>query len=84
MQMLKSSIKHLRPSWMLLISMMMQLTSCTTANFNACPPIVEYTSEFQERAYHQASVMSVGSPIWIMLNDYSKLRGELRACHGDE
>ena len=79
---LTNLIRHSKPSLMPLIITLTLLSGCTEAIFNACPPITDYDATFQQQAYAQASAMPPDSPIWIMLNDYERLRNELRACEG--
>ena len=61
------------------------LTGCATGSSepriaNVCPPVVEYTREFQARAADEVEVLPDGSAIAEMLADYSVIRDQARAC----
>ena len=61
------------------------LTGCATAGFEpggvaACPPVVEYSREFQARAAEELAVLPEGSAIVEMLSDYDVMRGQAREC----
>ncbi len=61
------------------------LTGCTTEGFEAnglaaCPPVVEYTPEFQARAAEELTSLPDGSAIAEMLSDYAVMRDQARAC----
>ena len=61
------------------------LTSCATGGSEpriatVCPPVVEYSREFQARAAEELRVLPVGSAIAEMLADYSVMRDQARAC----
>ena len=47
-----------------------------------CPPVVEYSEEFQERAGEELVMLPVGSAIIEMLNDYAVMREQARVCAG--
>ena len=44
-----------------------------------CPPVVEYTREFQARAAEELGMLPEGSAIAEMLADYSVMRDQARA-----
>ena len=46
----------------------------------ACPPVVEYSREFQARAAEELALLSEGSAIVEMLGDYAVLREQARVC----
>jgi len=46
-----------------------------------CPPVVEYSREFQARAADELDLLPGGSAIAEMLSDYAVLREQARACH---
>lgn len=46
----------------------------------ACPPVVEYSSEFQARAAEELALLPEGSTITEMLSDYAVMREQARAC----
>lgn len=59
------------------------LTGCATAGFEAggeaaCPPVVEYSREFQARAAEELAVLPDGSAISEMLADYTSIREQIR------
>ena len=45
-----------------------------------CPPLVDYSSEFQVRAAEELALLPEGSAIAEMLADYSVIREQIRAC----
>lgn len=61
------------------------LSGCATVGSNggglgACLPVVEYSSEFQARAAEELALLPEGSLIAEMLNDYTVMRDQARAC----
>ena len=61
------------------------LTGCATAGFEpggvaACPPVVEYSGEFQARVAEELATVPRGSAIAEMLNDYAVMREQARLC----
>ena len=61
------------------------LTGCATAVFEdngvaACPPVVEYSREFQARAAEELAMLPDGSAIVEMMGDYAVMRDQARAC----
>ena len=61
------------------------LSACGTAiseptPVGACPPVVEYSHEFQARAAEELGVLPDGSTIAEMLADYGVMRDQARAC----
>ena len=65
--------------------MTISLTGCATGSSepriaNVCPPVVEYTREFQARAADEVEVLPDGSAIAEMLADYSVMRDQARGC----
>jgi len=68
--------------WFLAI-VMTWLTGCATAGFEAsgvaaCPPLVEYSREFQARAAEELAMLPDGSAIVEMLSDYAVMREQAR------
>jgi len=47
-----------------------------------CPPVVEYSREFQARAADELDLLPEGSAIAEMLADYGVMRDQARACDG--
>lgn len=47
---------------------------------SVCPPVVEYSREFQARAADELDLLPDGSAIAWMLSDYAVLRDQARAC----
>ncbi len=45
-----------------------------------CPPVVEYSREFQARAAEERALLPEGSATMEMLTDYAVLREQARAC----
>ena len=61
------------------------LTGCATAGFEtggvaACPPVVEYSREFQARAAEELAMLPDGSTVVEMMADYAVMRQQARAC----
>lgn len=61
------------------------LTGCATVGFEAggvaaCPPVVEYSREFQARAAGELASLPDGSAIAEMLYDYAVMREQARLC----
>ena len=46
----------------------------------ACPPVVEYSAEFQERAAAEVEVLPADSSLSEMLSDYAVMRDQARVC----
>ena len=63
------------------------LTGCATAgsetdDVGACPPVVEYSREFQTRAAEELELLPNGSAVVEMMGDYAVMRDQARACAG--
>lgn len=61
------------------------LTGCATVGSNppiatVCPPVFEYSREFQARVADELELLPEGSVISEMLLDYSVLREQVQAC----
>ena len=61
------------------------LTGCATAGSDtggvaACPPVVEYSREFQARAAEELALLPERSAVVEMMADYAVLREQVRAC----
>lgn len=61
------------------------LTGCATVASEprmatVCPPVVEYSREFQARAADELDLLPEGSAIAEMLADYGVMRDQARAC----
>jgi hypothetical protein len=61
------------------------LTGCATAGFEAdgvaaCPPVVEYSREFQARAAEELAMLPDGSTVVQMMADYVVMRDQARVC----
>nr|WP_044008450.1 hypothetical protein [Leisingera methylohalidivorans] len=61
------------------------LTGCATAGFEAggvaaCPPVVEYSREFQAQAAEELATLPDGSAVVEMMADYAVMRDQARAC----
>ncbi|SPJ27610.1 hypothetical protein [Falsiruegeria mediterranea] len=62
------------------------LTGCATAGFEpggvaACPPVVEYSREFQAQAAEELATLPDGAAVAEMLSDYAMMREQLRASY---
>ena len=61
------------------------LTGCATVGsdlggLGACPPVVEYSREFQARAAEQLALLPERSAVEEMLSDYAVMREQARLC----
>ena len=61
------------------------LCGCATgasdgSRLGACPPVVEYSREFQARAAEELPLLPEGSVIAEMLADYAVMREQARSC----
>lgn len=61
------------------------LTGCATEVFEtggvgACPPVVEYSREFQARAAEELAMLPDGSAVVEMMGDYAVMREQVREC----
>jgi hypothetical protein len=61
------------------------LTGCATEGFEAgglaaCPPIVEYSREFQARAAEELALLPNGSAVVEMLSNYAVMRDQAQNC----
>lgn len=45
-----------------------------------CPPVIEYSREFQARAAEELALLPEGSAVVDMLADYSVMRDQAQAC----
>jgi len=46
----------------------------------ACPPVVGYDAELQERAAAEVETLLKGSAVAELLSDYAVMRDQARAC----
>ena len=61
------------------------LSGCATVRSEdgrlaTCPPVVEYSREFQAQAAEELTLLPEGSAIAVMLSDYAVMREQARAC----
>ena len=61
------------------------LTGCATGGSEpriatVCPPVIEYSREFQARAADELNLLPEASAIAEMLSDYSVMPDQARAC----
>ena len=61
------------------------LTGCAKASFDsggvaACPPVVEYSREFQAQAAEELARLPDGSALVEMMSDYVVMRDQARGC----
>jgi len=47
---------------------------------HTCPPVVEYTAEFQAQAADELALLPAESAIAEMMKDYKVMRDQSRAC----
>lgn len=45
-----------------------------------CPPVVEYSREFQAQAAEEMALLPEGSTVVEMLRDYALMREQTREC----
>jgi hypothetical protein len=63
------------------------LTGCATVASDVraatvCPPVVEYSRDFQARAADELHLLPEGSAIAEMMSDYAVMRNQARTCAG--
>lgn len=68
-----------------LVIVTISLTGCATVASDLrvttiCPPVVEYSREFQARAADELDLLPEGSALAEMLADYSVMRDQARSC----
>ena len=61
------------------------LTACATVGSEkrvvpVCPPVVEYSREFQARAADELGLLPENSAVAGMMSDYAAMREQARAC----
>lgn len=61
------------------------LSGCATVgsdggSLGACPPVVEYSREFQARAAEELDLLPEGSAIAEMMSDYAVMPEQARVC----
>ncbi len=61
------------------------LTGCATAGFEpggvaVCPPVVEYSREFQARTAEELAMLPGGSAVVEMMADYVVMKDQARVC----
>ncbi len=64
---------------------MIWLSGCATGASDvesptACPPVVEYSREFQAQAAEELALLPEDSAIMGMLSDYAVMREQVRVC----
>ena len=74
-----------RPRLAVLVIGASWLTGCATADFETrsvavCPPVVEYSGQFQVRAAEEMERLPDGSAVVEMMADYAVMRDQARAC----
>ena len=80
---MKSNVECWRRRLVVLLVGASWLTGCATADFEtggvgACPPVVEYSREFQARAAEELARLPDGSAVVEMMGDYAVLREQVR------
>lgn len=76
----------MRTTWKLrgsaLIAGTLLLNACGTVA-TECPPVREYSADFQDALAEEVVAMGEGFPLTIeALSDYAVVRDQLRACRG--
>lgn len=61
------------------------LSGCATVSsdvgrLGACPPVMEYSREFQAQAAEELTLLPEGSAIVVMLSDYAVMREQVLGC----
>ncbi len=61
------------------------LSGCATVSSDlgghgACPPVVEYSREFQAQAADELALLPEGSAVADMMADYAVMRDQARVC----
>lgn len=61
------------------------LSGCTTgasdgSRLGACPPVVEYSPEFQAQAADEMGLLPENSAVADMMADYAVMRAQARIC----
>lgn len=74
-----------RPRRFALATAAISLTGCATVASRprvatVCPPVIEYSREFQAQAVEELALLPEGSTIAEMLSDYAVLREQVLAC----
>ncbi|SEO15888.1 hypothetical protein SAMN04489859_103935 [Paracoccus alcaliphilus] len=71
-----------KPGLIALGIVMIFLSGCARAasDHAACPPVVEYPAEFQQRAAAEVHALPPGSAVEGMLADYHVMRRQAAAC----
>lgn len=80
-----SNARCWRPRRVVLAIAMSLLSGCAMvgselAGLGVCPPVVEYSEEFQAKAAEELSQSPEGSAIGEMLGGYAVMRDQARAC----
>lgn len=59
------------------------LSGCAAATFEGkiCPPVPDYSIEFQEKIINSIEELPEDSPLILVFDDYLLLRDQIRACH---
>ena len=56
------------------------IAGCTSSTVPSCPPIVEYSPQFEAATATELAALPPGSHVARMVADYARERAELRAC----
>lgn len=83
---MKSNAECWRPRVAVLVIGTSWLTGCATVDSKmggvaACPPVAEYSREFQVRAADELMALPDGSAVIEMMGDYAVMRDQAAACH---
>ena len=75
-------MRNLMQRWKLLVAVLSLLSGCGEGSSNpvtVCPPIKEYTHEFQRKLADEIEAAPADAHFPIALQDYALLRHQLRA-----
>ena len=82
---MKSNARCWMPQFAVLGLATSLLTGCAQVGSDprvatVCPPVVEYSREFQARAAEELALLPEGSVIAKMLADYAVMREQAQSC----
>jgi hypothetical protein len=60
------------------------LAGCSSVPVAQCPPLKEYTPEFNQRLGNEVDAMPADSATVEAIGDYIALRDSVKACTGDK
>lgn len=66
--------------WGVLLVAAWVLAGCSGSVFSNCPPVIEYSREFQKRAADELEARPQDRAIMKLVEDYYATREQLRTC----